>query len=111
MTLPFGYARTAINQIAINPQQAAVVRTIYDLYLQGKSLGGIADSLRVQNISSPTGNPNWTRAAIDKILSNGRYIPGIISRANSGKRKSKGSAEQIWKTTAERPRGTILRMY
>ena len=27
---------------------------------------------------SPTGNPTWGRAAIDKLLSNGRYVPHII---------------------------------
>jgi hypothetical protein len=92
MRLPYGYAQSGTNQFIINQQQAGVVKSIYDLYLQGKSLGGIVDVLKVQNIQSPTGNLIWTRATIDKILSNGRYIPSIISE------------EQFWKVQIEKER-------
>ena len=33
------------------------------------------DMLFEKGISSPTGNPKWTRAAVDKLLANKKYIP------------------------------------
>lgn len=94
MRIPYGYAQSSIGEININQKQALVVKSIYELYLQGKSLGGIADALKAQGISSLTGNPVWTRAAIDKILSSGKYISSIISE------------EQFWNAQIERERRT-----
>ena len=31
--------------------------------------------LFAKGILSPTGNPKWTRAAVDKLLANKKYIP------------------------------------
>ncbi len=31
--------------------------------------------LDAKDILSPSGNPKWTRAAVDKLLSNAKYIP------------------------------------
>jgi len=79
MKIPFGYAQDDLGAITINQEQAIVVSLIYDLYLQGKSLGGIVNELKEQSILSPTGQPIWGRATIDDILSNGKYAPHIIS--------------------------------
>ena len=35
--------------------------------------------MKEQSIPSPTGKPVWGRAAIDDILSNGKYAPHIVS--------------------------------
>jgi len=79
MRTPYGYTRHESGAIAINQEQAAAVRQIYDLYLQGKSLGGIVDVLKERSIPSPTGKSVWARATVDNILSNGKYVPLIIS--------------------------------
>lgn len=92
MTIRYGYTRDEIGMITINQEQAATVNLIYDLYLEGKSLGGIADELKEQGIPSPTGKPTWTRAAIDNILSNGRYVPWVISE------------NQFWQVQIEKER-------
>ena len=95
MRIPYGYTFSEeTGQIVVSQQHANTVKAIYDFYLRGKSLGGIADALKTQNIPSPTGNPLWTRAAIDKILSNGRYVPSIITEA------------QFWQAQIERERRT-----
>ena len=78
MKIPYGYLLDETQKILISQKQAEVVKQIYDLYLQGKSLGGIAQSLESQHIPSPSGNETWSRAAIDKILSNKKYIGTII---------------------------------
>ena len=50
------------------------VRMIFDYYLAGASLGKVADMLYAKQIPSPTGKEKWTRAAVDHLLSNSKYI-------------------------------------
>lgn len=52
---------------------------MYQHYLSGDSLGKIVDRLKEERILSPAGNDNWTRATVDKLLSNGKYVPCIIN--------------------------------
>ena len=59
----------------MNEEKADVVGSIFEYYLAGASLGKIVDMLFVKGILSPTGNPKWTRAAVDKLLSNKKYVP------------------------------------
>ena len=52
-----------------------MIRMIFDYYLSGASLGKVADMLSEKRIPFPTGKERWTRAAINKLLSNAKYIP------------------------------------
>ena len=63
------------NVFIICQEKAEIVRMIFDYYLSGASLGKVADMLSEKRILSPTGKERWTRAAIDKLLSNAKYIP------------------------------------
>ena len=74
MKLPYGYVLDG-EVIVIHDERADVVRSIFEYYLAGASLGKIVDMLFAKNIPSPTGNSKWTRAAIDKLLTNKKYIP------------------------------------
>ena len=56
--------------LRVNPDEANVVRWIFEQYQLGQSLGKIADGLAQQKIPSPTGKAKWNREAIDKLLSN-----------------------------------------
>jgi Recombinase. len=47
---------------------------IFDYYLAGASLGKMVDMLYAKQIPSPTGKEKWTRAAVDHLLSNSKYI-------------------------------------
>ena len=78
MKIPYGFSQDKMQKISINQEQANAIKQIYDLYLQGKSLGSIVQELEQLSITSPTGNKTWSRAAIDKILSNKKYINTII---------------------------------
>lgn len=73
MKLPYGYV-WAGEKIVVHEEKADVVRSILEYYLAGASLGIIVDMLFTKGIPSPTGNPRWTRAAVDKLLSNKKYI-------------------------------------
>ena len=74
MKIPYGYVLVG-EGIAIHEERADVVRSIFEYYLAGASLGKIVDMLFTKGIPSPTGNSKWTRATVDKLLANKKYIP------------------------------------
>lgn len=67
MKIPYGYV--LINEeIIVHEEKADAVRSIFGYYLAGASLGKIVDMLYAKGIPSPSGNPKWGRAAVDKLL-------------------------------------------
>lgn len=77
MRIPYGFTLTSSGTLEINRSEANVVRMIFDFYMAGASLGKVVDMLHAKQISSPTGKAKWTRAAVDHLLSNGKYIAVI----------------------------------
>ncbi len=80
MKLPYGYVLVD-EEIIVHEEKADVVRNIFEYYLAGASLGKIVDMLFIKGTPSPTGNPKWTRAAVDKLLANKKYIPIVTIKA------------------------------
>ncbi len=74
----YGYDSGSDGKLMINQEEAAVVAWIFQWYLAGDSLGRIAAGLEKQNIASPTGKPKWNREAIDKLLSNEKYVGQVL---------------------------------
>ena len=74
----YGYEVGSNSELAVNPEEAKVVRWIFEQYLAGDSLGKIASGLEQQSIPSPTGRPKWNREAINKLLSNEKYTGRVI---------------------------------
>lgn len=74
MRIPYGFDLTSIGTLEIRENEAETVRMIFDYYLAGASLGKVVDMLHKNQISSPTGKAKWTRAAVDHLLSNSKYI-------------------------------------
>ncbi len=60
-------------EIVIVPEQAEVVRKIFDLYLQGLTLGQIKDYLEAQGIKTVTGKEIWDTKTIQRMLTNEKY--------------------------------------
>lgn len=79
MPLPYGFIQTPDSRIIVDPQKANIVRSIYQQYLSGMSLGRIADFLFEQQIPSPKGKDRWTQPVLSNILSNQKYIGHIVS--------------------------------
>lgn len=79
MRIPYGFVPCGKNLMTVSQPEAEIVSFIFDQYLLGESLGGIVKLLKEKQIASPTGKSVWGRATIDKLLSNGRYVPHIIS--------------------------------
>lgn len=95
MPLPYGFMLASDGHIAIDQEKANIVRTVYQQYLSGVSLKGIADFLFPQGIPSPRGKAQWTQAVISELLSNQRYIvPSVrfddffMAQGEKGKRSN-----------------------
>ena len=80
MKLPYGYVLNGV-EIVIHEERADIVRSIFEYYLAGASLGKIVDMLFAKGVLSPTGKSKWTRAAVDKLLENKKYIPIVGVKA------------------------------
>jgi hypothetical protein len=65
---------------------------IFNLYLQGKSVLGIAKELERLGIKSPTGKATWPKRTIDAMLSNEKYT-GTARLLDNGKHDSYYRAE------------------
>lgn len=74
----YGYNIGSNGTLRVNPDEANVVRWIFEQYQLGQSLGKIADGLAQQKIPSPTGKAKWNREAIDKLLSNEKYTGRVL---------------------------------
>ena len=77
VTVPFkrflGYDRGEDGNLVLNEEQAAIVRRIYALFLQGRSPYAIAKLLTAEGIPSPGGKETWNAVAIKSILRNEKY--------------------------------------
>ncbi len=74
----YGYSKNTDGVLVIEEEQAEVVREIFRLYLEGKSINGIKKTLEGCHIPSPTGKENWAVRTIDLILSNEKYYGTIV---------------------------------
>ena len=74
----YGYDIGPNGELTINPDEATVIRWIFESYLHGDSLGKIASALETKNILSPTGKPKWSREALNKLLSNEKYTGRVL---------------------------------
>ena len=71
--IPYGFVQKPTG-IFVESQKAKVVQQIYQRYLEGDSLEGIADFLFQEGIPSPQGKERWTRPVINDLLSNLRKL-------------------------------------
>ncbi len=60
-------------EIVIVPEQAEVVRKIFELYLQGLTFGQIKMYLESMDIKTATGKDQWDTTTIQKMLKNEKY--------------------------------------
>lgn len=77
VTVPFnrflGYDRGEDGNLIINPGQAATVKRIYSLFLQGMTPFGIASTMTADGVLSPGGKERWNAGAVRSILTNEKY--------------------------------------
>lgn len=64
----YGYTNDKEGKLIIVEEEAKVVRTIFDWYLQGNSVVVIIKKLEQQGIKTSTGKEKWSKRAIDMML-------------------------------------------
>lgn len=74
MRIPYGFDQTKTGVLEIDESTAEVVQMIFNYYIAGASLGKVVGILYREQIPTPTGKAKWTRAAVDHVLSNSKYI-------------------------------------
>ena len=70
---PYGYRLDAEGRLCPQPEEAAIVRRIYDEFLSGMSIREIACKLESEGIPKLRGEPVWTYMGVQYILTNERY--------------------------------------
>lgn len=68
-----GYTKNTDGEIEIVPEEAEIIREIYERYLSGESLHGIKYYLEAKEIPTPAGCSVWRQETIRSILSNEKY--------------------------------------
>lgn len=61
------------NRIAVDETEAAIVRRIYSLFMEGMTACGIATLLTEEGIPTPMGKQQWGSTTIESILTNEKY--------------------------------------
>jgi hypothetical protein len=75
----YGYRYDEARQtLVVVSKEAKIVHVIFDLRLQGYSLGAISSELVKKKIPSPTEKPVWSRECIWKILCNEKYAGAVM---------------------------------
>ena len=68
-----GYRKGANGLPEIVPKEAEIVRTIYRMFIEGKSTNAIARYLTQQGIPTPARKTVWQKATVESILRNEKY--------------------------------------
>lgn len=73
-----GYRKGADGKPEIVPEQAEVIRLIFNSYLQGDSLQSIKAKLETAGALTARGNTAWSAQSIQRILQNEKYCGDVL---------------------------------
>ena len=73
-----GYRKGADGQPEIIPEEAEIIRQIYDMFLAGMTLREIRDKLHEEGVPSKCGKVGWSVSTIQSILRNEKYCGDAI---------------------------------
>lgn len=74
----YGYRKGEDNEPEIIPEQAEVVRQIFDSYLAGKTVKAIKEELDRNGAPTPRAGKEWSVGAIQGILRNEKYCGDVL---------------------------------
>ena len=69
-----GYTKGLDGILQIVPEEAEIVRKIFDLYIHGNGVRKIKRYLEEHGIKTVTGISEWSTSPIDRMLSNEKYV-------------------------------------
>ena len=99
-----GYKKGPDGEMVIEPEQAETVKLIYEMYLSGKTLRSIKESLEARGLRNATGTTEWTTSNLRTILSDEKYC-GDVLRQKTFIRDC--ISKQVVKNTGQRPKYLI----
>ena len=73
-----GYTKRPVGVLQVVPEEAEIVRKIFDLYVQGNGVRKIKRYLEEHGIKTVTGKREWSTSTIDRMLSNEKYIGQVL---------------------------------
>lgn len=108
----FGYRKNKNGDLEIYPEEAEIVKLIFNLYLQGNSILSIIKELESKEIVTPSGKKKWCNQAIVKILTNEKYIGNVLLKKTytDGFPNRKRKKTQV-KSTSTSQRKFIRRLF
>lgn len=68
-----GYDKGEDGNPVVNEEEAAIVKLIYQLFIEGKTPAGICKYLDSQGIPTPSGKQKWSQSTVNSILRNEKY--------------------------------------
>ena len=80
----YGYKKDADGKFCIIPEQAEVVREIYERYKDGASLRNLKDWLEENQIKTVLGTDDWSISVIKGILTNEKYCGDVLLQKTFG---------------------------
>lgn len=73
-----GYTKGPDGMLQIVPEEAEIVRMIFDLYVQGNGVRKIRKHLESHEIKTVTGKSEWSTSTIDRMRSNEKYAGQVL---------------------------------
>ena len=105
-----GYTKGPDGVLQIVPEEAEIVRMIFDLYVQGNGVRKIKKHLESHGIKTVTGKSEWSTSTIDRMLSNEKYAGQVLMQKTytpdflTGKKeKNRGQLEMYLVENAHEP--------
>ncbi len=99
----YGYDRGDGITPVIIPEQAAIVRKIFHMYLEGNSIRGIKKWLNDNNIETARGTGEWKESTVSGILKNEKYKGDVLLQKSY-------TVDYLTKTTAKN-KGEVTQYY
>lgn len=105
-----GYTKGKDGVLQIVPEEAEIVRKIFELYVQGNGVRKIKRYLEECGIKTVTGKAEWSTSTIDRMLSNEKYIGQVLMQKTytpdflTGRQeKNRGQLEVVLVENAHEP--------
>ncbi len=99
---PYGYRVVSCGDLEIIPEEAEVVRWVFDSYLSGRSLDWIAAEMNQKGVPKKYGPSKWTKKAVKYWLRNEKYTGCTLCQKTFStgfpfvKKKNQGDLEQFY---------------
>lgn len=105
-----GYRKGEDGRPEIVPEEAKIVRSIYRMCLDGKTIRKIAEHLTLMGVPTPKGNTIWPVSTVKSILTNEKYRGDAllmktytVDYLTKEKRKNTGEVRQFFVENSHEP--------